>query len=376
MSTAVVVGLAWAALATGFSAVALGRLSRRGRGAAGTRAPVLLLRPVDAPTARELENLSRPVDYAGELEQVVVSPYRPRLGPGVRWLPSDPPTPNRKVGHLLYALEVLPTEGRVVLAVDADVAVTAELVEALAGPVAAGAALSTAAPTPVGARGVVARAVAGLLRHSHHSFRALHVMSAGAKAVCGKALGLSPRAAEALRGLEDHIGEDLELSRRLHARRLEVVLAEEPALVPLEPMGSWRPALARFTRWMQVLASHRPGLYPTVPLLFTPTLPLAGLALGLGSWELGLATGALVLVRMLLSWRLTVLTQPTQGEGASFPGLLTVTSSWLLGEALLLAAFLRSTWRAGQVTWRGRTYELQRGGRMSPVWPGLSGGPG
>lgn len=375
MSLAVLVGLGWAVVATGFSAVALGRLLLARRGpAASTRVPVLLLRPVDAPTSRELDNLSRPVDYAGELEHVVVSPYRPRLAPGVRWLPSDPPTPNRKVGHLLYAVEVLRTEGRVVLAVDADVAVTGALVEALAAPVAGGAALSTAAPTPVGERGVVARAVAGLLRHSHHSFRALHAMSAGARAVCGKALGLSPVALEVLRGLADHIGEDLELAKRLHARGLEVALAEVPVLVPLEPMPSWRPAVERFTRWMQVLASHRPGLYPTVPLLFTPTVPLVVLTAVLGAWELGVATGVLVLVRTLLSWRLGVLTQPS--EGVARLDFLTVTTSWLLGEALLLAAFLRSLWSASTVTWRGRTYALQRGGRMAPVWPELSGGPG
>ncbi|HLL05234.1 MAG TPA: glycosyltransferase [Myxococcaceae bacterium] len=371
MSPVVLLGLAWAVVATGFSAVALGRLLRVVRGpAASTRAPVLLLRPVDAPTVRELDNLARPVDYAGELEQVVVSPYRPRLAPGVRWLPSDPTSPNRKVGHLLYAAAVLPTQGRVVLAVDADVAVTGALVEALAAPVVAGAALSTAAPTPVGERGVVARAVAGLLRHSHHSFRALHVMSAGAKAVCGKALGLSPVALESLRELADHIGEDLELAKRLHARGLEVALADVPALVPLEPMASWRPAVERFTRWMQVLASHRPALYPTVPLLFTPTLPLLALALVLGAWPLMAATGALVGVRMLLSWRLGALT------GAPRLGFFTVATAWLLGEALLLAAFLRSLWSAGTVTWRGRTYALRRGGRMAPVWPEFSGGPG
>jgi ceramide glucosyltransferase len=394
MSPWVLLGLGWAGLATGFSAVALGRLLRTRRGpVADTRVPVLLLRPVDAPTERELENLSRPVDYAGELEHVVVSPYRPRLGPGVRWLPSDPPAPNRKVGHLLYALEVLRTQGRVVLAVDADVAVTGALVAALAAPIEAGAALSTAAPTPVGGHGVVAWAVVGLLRHSHHSFRALHAMSAGAKAVCGKALGLSPVAARELRGLADHIGEDLELAKRLHARGARVVLADEPALVPLEPMRSWRPAVERFTRWMQVLSSHRPGLYPTVPLLFTPTLPLGGLAAVAGSWELGWATGALVLVRTLLSWRLAALTVPArplspggwvdsahpsgEGSGDSLARrLLRVTTCWLLGEALLLAAFLRSTWQAGTVTWRGRTYSLERGGRMAPVWPELSGGQG
>ncbi|SET79907.1 glycosyltransferase [Stigmatella erecta] len=378
MSAAVLVGLAWAVLATGFSAVALLRLLRMKRGpGVATRAPVLLLRPVDEPTPRELENLARPVDYAGPLEQVVVSPYRPRLAPGVRWLPSDPTTPNRKVGHLLYALAVLEVGERVVVAVDADVAVTGALVEGLAGPVAAGAALSTAAPTPVGVRGAVGWAVAGLLRHTHHSFRALHAMSAGAKAVCGKALGLSPVAIQELRGLADHIGEDLELSRRLHARGLDVALAEAPALVPMAPLVSWRPAVERFTRWMQVLASHRPGLYPTVPLLFTPTLPLAVLSGVLGSGVLVAATGVLVAVRTLLSWRLAVLTAPPEGNAAEAApgGAWVVLGAWVLGEALLLVAFMRSLGQA-RVTWRGRTYALRRGGRMAPVWPELSGGQG
>jgi hypothetical protein len=159
-------------------------------------------------------------------------------------------------------------------------------------------------------------------------------------------------------------------------------------------MHSWRPAVERFTRWMQVLASHRPGLYPTVPLLFTPTLPLGVLAAVLASWELGVAVGALALVRTLLSWRLSALTKsppssssqrreappPSEGEGGGGGAVLTpflaVTAWWLLGEALLLVAFVRSTWQAGMVTWRGRTYVLEPGGRMAPVWPELSGGPG
>jgi hypothetical protein len=384
MSLPVLIGVFWALLATGFSAVALARLSRRRGARAGTRVPVLLLRPVDAPTAQELENLARPIAYAGPLEQVVVSPYRPRLGPGVRWLPSDPPTPNRKVGHLLYALGALETQGRVVLVVDADVAVTGALVEGLAAPVAAGAALSTAAPTPVGARDLAGRAVEGLLRHTHHSFRALHAMSAGAKAVCGKALGLSAVAAGVLRELADHIGEDLELASRLHARGLDVALCEVPAVVPLGRMPMLAPAVERFTRWMQVLASHRPGLYPTVPLLFTPTLPLGVLNLVLASPALAGATAALVAVRALLSWRLGVLSAGAGGGGGeegehvvSYRGsAVQALTGWLLGEALLLAAFVRSLWHPHTVTWRGRTFALRPGGRMTPVWPELSGGPG
>ncbi|WP_163990081.1 glycosyltransferase [Pyxidicoccus caerfyrddinensis] len=375
MSAWVLISLSWAVMATGFSGVALARLlrSRRPVSTGSTQVPVLLLRPVDAPTPRELENLATPIDYAGPLEQVVVSPYRPRLAPGVRWLPSDPLTPNRKVGHLLYALEVLQTQGRVVLAVDADVAVTGALVEGLAAPVASGAALSTAAPTPVSPEDGASRAMAGLLRYTHHSFRALDVMSAGAKAVCGKALGLSPVAMDALKELADHIGEDLELSKRLHARGLEVALSTAPAVVPLGTVESWGAPLARFTRWMQVLASHRPALYPTVPLLFTPTLPLVLLTVVLGSPVLAGAVAVLVTVRTLLALRLAALSAPTGNTDTGRPYALT---DWLLGEGLLLAAFVCSLWQQGTVTWRGRTYALQPGGRMVRVWPELSGGPG
>ncbi|MCP3135864.1 glycosyltransferase [Pyxidicoccus xibeiensis] len=375
MSPPVLISLAWAVMATGFSAVALARLLRPRPKPVPGRAhpPVLLLRPVDAPTPRELENLALLIDYAGPLEQVVVSPYRPRLAPGVRWLPSDPLTPNRKVGHLLYALEVLQTEGRIVLAVDADVAVTGALVEGLAAPVAAGAALSTAAPTPVGPEDGASRAMAGLLRYTHHSFRALDVMSAGAKAVCGKALGLSPVAMSALKGLADHIGEDLELSKRLHALGLDVALSTAPAVVPLGAVESWGTPLARFTRWMQVLSSHRPGLYPTVPLLFTPTLPLVLLALVLGSPLLACAVAVLVAVRTLLALRLAALSTPAPTGDTGLPYALT---DWLAGEVLLLAAFACSLWQQGTVTWRGRTYALLPGGRMVRVLPELSGGPG
>jgi ceramide glucosyltransferase len=371
MSVWAALGLGWVVLAGGFSAVALARLPRPRQPGASTRAPVLLLRPVDAPTPREVENLATPIDYPGPLEHVVLAPERPPLPEGVRWVPSEPGTPNRKVGHLLHALKVLPREGRVVLVVDADVAVTGALVAGLAAPVEAGAALSTAVPTPVGARGLAARAVAALLRRTHHSFRALHVMSAGAPAVCGKALGLSGRALEVLPELADHIGEDLELSKRLHARGLGVALCEVPAVVPLAP-ASGGAALARFTRWMQVLASHRPGLYPTVPLLFTPTWPLLVLGAWVGSPGLLGGVAALVAVRTLLSWRLAVLSLPPAPEGARASawegGALRFAPDWLLGEALLLAAFACSLVRPPRVTWRGRVYALHPGGRMSPVW--------
>ena len=60
---------------------------------------------------------------------------------------------------------------------------------------------------------------------------------------------------------------------------------------------------------------------------------------------------------------------PTPGQDVP----IHVALDWLLGEALLLAAFMTSLVRRQRVTWRGRTYALHSGGRMSPE---LSGGRG
>lgn len=377
MNALVIAATAWALAATAFSLVALARLARqRPSPAGGGFPPVLLLRPVDAPTRAELEALAAPIDYPGPLEQVVV-------GPG--FFASNPGCPNRKVGHLVAALAALPVAGRVVLSVDADVRVDAALVTHLAQPIARGAALSFAAPAPLPGAGLPARAVRALLCRTHHSFRALEAMSAGAKAVCGKAIGLGASAQKELLRLGEVAGEDLELSARLHAAGEKVVFVEAPAYVPqsgepgeaeavFHPVRSeaksrgpgpgagrshepsWREALDRFTRWMQVLKAHRPALVPAVPLLFAPSLPLLALAAGLGSWLLGAAVGLLWLSRAALAVRL-------------FPGRAANERPWLdwvLGEALLLAAFARSL-AARRLVWRGRVFWLRRGGRLVPA---------
>jgi hypothetical protein len=343
----------WAVLAAGFTGVALFRLARRAapERPVRRRPHVLLLRPVDAPTPLELEHLSAPIDYAGELTHTVLSPYRPRLASAnVGWLPSDPLTGNRKVGHLTYGLAVLrPSADTVVLAVDADVRVDGALVAGLVDALSGGAALASAPPRPDLGQGLAARAVRGLLVQSHHAFEALEVMSVGAKAICGKALALTPAAVEALSKLGDCIGEDLELSTVLHARGLGVALANAPALVPQgRPQAA--AVLARFTRWMQVLQAHRPSLFPTVPLFFAPTPALMVAASVLGSTPLALALVALVGARIALANRLD-----------RRPGL---RFEWLLAELLLWAAWLQAVRAGGVVTWRGRTFTLSPGGRM------------
>lgn len=350
----------WALLAAGFSGVALYRLVRRQRSLRDTqRAPrlrrrphVLLLRPVDAPTPLELENLSTPVDYAGVLTHVVLSPFRPRLAsPNVQWLPSDPLCRNRKVGHLSYALATMTRRAdTVVLSVDADVRVDGALIAALVDELRDGAALASAAPRPEVRDTLAGRMVRGLLVQSHHNFEVLDVMSAGARAVCGKAIALSAAAQAELVKLSDCIGEDLELAQVLHERGLEVSLARVTAHVPQAEDLRSSAVFDRFTRWMQVLRAHRPPLFPTVPLFFAPTPMLMVLASIVATPGSAAALCALVGLRIALANRLD--------------GRAGLRFEWLLAEVLLLAAWVGALRRGRVVTWRGRRFTLTAGGRM------------
>lgn len=343
--------VAWALVALGFTVVTLRALGRRVPWPIAADAPpILLLRPADAPTPLELRNLATPVDYAGRVEHVVLAPSAPELPADVRWVRSDPSSANRKVGHLLHGLAMVPPAGRIVVAVDADVVVDGALLASLTAPLAHGAVLASAAPAPQPAPGVVPAAVRALLRHTQQSFVALDAVAVGAHAICGKAMALTPVALDGLAAVPDRLGEDLELAKWLYVRGHRVALADAPAVIPQAAHASLAPAHARFTRWMQVLRAHRPGLYPTVPLLFAPSLPLLVVAAMVGTPGALGAVAALWAGRTLLARRL----DPVGCLG------------WPLGEALLLSAWVRSLGRR-TVTWRGRRFRLARDGRMEPL---------
>lgn len=370
----------WALLAAGFTGVALYRLVRQRRAESSRtrrRPHVLLIRPVDAPTPLELENLGTPIDYPGQLTHVVVSPFRPRLtSANVRWLASDPLSRNRKVGHIAYALSTLQAErgagndepsiderldsletsaDQVVLCVDADVRVDAALIGSLVDELRDGAALTSAAPRPSVSHSLGGRAVRGLLVQSHHAFEVIDVMSAGARAICGKAIALSPVAAAELLKLADCIGEDLELSHVLHEQGLPVTLAKATANVPQPAQVSVGAVIERFTRWMQVLRAHRPALFPTVPLFFAPTPVLMVLASVVATPSAALGLSLLVALRIALANR-----QDNRG-GLRF--------EWLLAEGLLWLCWLNALRQGGTVEWRGRRFTLRSGGKMEALAP-------
>lgn len=345
----------WALLALGYTATVLWELRRTEAPRDGASPPILLLRPVDAPTAQELSNLAAPIAYAGTLVQVVISPYRPRLPDQVRWLYSDPTARNRKVGHLLHGLETLDVAGRVVVAVDADVRVTPALLRALAEAVTSGADLAAAPPVIAEGSGWGSRLFSALLAHTHLSFRAQAATPARAPAICGKAVALGPRAQTTLGELSSVVGEDLELAARLTAAGGTVRAVTEPAQIHDGARTAGR-ALERGIRWLQVARAHRPVLFFFVPVFVAPTWLLAAAALGTGAPILSLVVLALVIARTLLSWRLGALLR-----SAASPG------EWLLGEALLLAAFAGAVASPRRIAWRDRVLTLGRGGAIEAV---------
>lgn len=340
----------WALLALGVTLTAFVRVRSPRRRVRLPRG-IVVLRPVDAPSPVELANLSTPLPPG--VRQLVLSPYRLRLPVHAEWLPSDPPSKNRKLGHLRYALEVLRREaveeGREeptqIVIVDADVRIDEALLAGLVGELDAGADVAWAAPRPE-----LAGPVRGLLVQSLHAFDALEAISGEPRAICGKALGLGPLGLELLRSLPDCVGEDLELAIRLH-RRDGVVRLAAHAHTP----GSTGllAAHARFTRWMQVLRAHRPRLFPTVPVFFACT-PMLLAAAAFVAPLVVVMVGALVVGRTALAMRLERLDGRRRWAGW-----------WLAGEALLLAAWLGAVVRGGRVEWRGRALTLGAGGVLA-----------
>lgn len=323
----------WAAVAIGFTVTAMVKV-RRTEALRRTRDDVVaLVRPVDAPTPVELQNLRA---VPSGVQQYVLSPVP---GSGDSWLMSDPHGFNRKLGHVHAALKHLGST-QPVLIVDADVEVDDALVSSLLAGLERGHALAWAAPAPQSSG--VER---GLLVQSTHSFEVLDAISPGASPLCGKAMALSPAALDALRALPDCVGEDLELSEALHRKGLTTTLVGRARLPGRRSVTA---SFARFTRWMQVLRAHRPALFPSIPFLFAATPLLLVAAVTVDDWVLRALVATLMVARLFLA---TSLEQRP-------------SAWWLAGEALLLVSWLNALMLGSRVVWRGRVLHIGAGGQL------------
>jgi ceramide glucosyltransferase len=332
----------WAAVAALFSCITLLRLARRRRATMRGQTMLLVVRPADALRDEEREALREPLTSERIRAQLIVSPEVESSS--LRWVKSDPSVLNRKIGHVQEALREVPMADSHLVVIDSDVAATNELINALGDALDAGADIAMAAPRIVRPNSFAEHALAGLINASQHEFSALFCMSAGAKTLCGKALAMRRDVLDVLPVLASVVGEDLELAKIAHRRRMKVALVAPEARVLTSGRTTWDQVGSRMTRWMCVLRAHRPLLLPSVPLLFCPTLLLLPFA------DPGVLC-AYLCIRTALGFALD-----------GWRGAL----RWPLGETLLFASFVRSL-STRRIEWRGRRYTLSRGGHMQEV---------
>lgn len=373
----------WSAGYVGTCGTALWRARRRVPQPQATDAPsVLLVRPCTGtpPSLRRALRSTSRLAYRGRL-RVLLSvdsprdPAWPEVRRAARRLRDDgldahavlAPTEasNRKVGQLA-TLTGDATED-VVVCVDADVHLTGFDLGALLAPMEhdRSCAATWAPPVEVGRPKTLGdRASAAILGASLHAFPLLGGLDPGG--LVGKLFAVRTAALQAVGGfaaLSAHLGEDMELARRLRARGWHTRMYPGTARA-LAGGRSLASVVERQTRWLWVIRAQRPRLLASYPLLFAASPLLLGTLVALAVFLPGWAG---VLSALVLGARLAVAGRASAPRGRWRAAL---TFEWLLADALLLIAFVRVL-GARRVSWGGRTLELGRDGRLEPLRPSL-----
>lgn len=384
MTPAVVVATAgmtaWVAAYTSICGVALLRAGRSRTPAppvSGDLPSILLVRPCTGDDATLETALRSTIElgYGGELRILLtvesrVDPAWPYVRRAARWLSEQgqdahaiiAPTNayNRKVGQLAEVTRDAKED--IVMSVDADVNLSGFSLDAFLAPLSApGSGAVWAPPVEVGAiEGLGDRASAAVLGASLHAFNLLGELDRGG--LVGKTFAVRTDALRDIGGfdaLTEHLGEDMELARRLRARGLHTTMHRNS----VRAIGSARSmsgVLARYTRWLWVIRAQRPSLLLSYPLLLAAAPILLGLlallSMAAPLWAVGL--GAVV-----LATRIAIALGAAGPRGRKASAAL---YEWLLADAVLLTAFASALGKP-EVSWRDRTLRLGPGGRLSAI---------
>ncbi|AUX39453.1 uncharacterized protein SOCE26_008450 [Sorangium cellulosum] len=276
-----------------------------------------------------------------------------------------PPGPNRKAAQLaaVVARESAPFDA--VLVADSDVDLDGVDLDALLGPLSDGARPAPldavwAPPVEVApARSLGDRASAAVLGGSLHAFPLLAGLDP--RGLVGKLFAVragSLAGAGGFAALTAHLGEDMELSRRLLARRGTIGAAAvvAPSLASGRPL---RDVIARYARWITVIRAQRPALLASYPALFFATpliVVLAALAAPIA------AAPALLAVAVAVSSRVAVAALAARLSGRRAP-LRAAAADALLADLVLGAAFLRAL-STRTVVWRTSRFRIDRRGLL------------
>lgn len=210
------------------------------------------------------------------------------------------------------------------------------------------------------------RMSAALLGGSLHAFTLLGALDP--HGLVGKTFAIridALRAIGGFDGLVQHLGEDMEIARRLREKGWQTAMS--PAVVTsLACRRCIRQVLGRYARWLMVIRAQRPALLASYPLLLaaTPGLLVAssiGLAFDLpgAGLALGLALAARLAIGVVAS---------AAARRSLHPAAVLIDA--LLADGLLLAAFGRAAFGPAIVQWRGRSLQLGARGRLEVVEAG------
>jgi len=188
--------------------------------------------------------------------------------------------PNRKADQLARTLAREGSTGPVVIVADSDVDLAGVSLDDLLGVLSdARVGAAWAPPVEIAPTTLADRASAAILDGSLHAFAVLGALDPDG--VVGKLLAVRRSALDEVGGfgaLVGHLGEDMELGRRLRAAGWLTRMA--PLTAPSRAQGrSWAQVIGRYKRWITVIRTQRPQLLLAYPALIAATPLVASLAL-------------------------------------------------------------------------------------------------
>lgn len=275
--------------------------------------------------------------------------------------------PNRKASQLAGALQHDRGRHAIVICADSDLDLGGVDLDRLVAPLHQDPTLGAVWAPFIEARPsdrLGDRAGAALLEGSLHAFTLLAAVDG--QALVGKLCALRAGHLAAVggwEGLVQHLGEDVELARRL---------AEHGAGVRAVPLlarargetRSYGAALQRLARWLTVVRWQRPALLWSYPALLLAPWLLTLTAAPLSCWRASPLLLPVVLLatlsRLATAFVARTIVRRAGGTVGPWP------AAWvdaLLADALLALALLRAL-ASRRVCWRGHTLEVARGGRL------------
>lgn len=379
--------LAWASAVAVTSGVAAGRALARRRAVdrpsplpSGPRPSVVVVRPcagLEPHLSRSLRSTAT-LRYSGGLRVVLSTstpddPARPvlhriaaelrREGLRIDVEVVPPCGTNLKASQLSGVIDQAPDE--VAMVIDSDVELGGLDLDCLLAPLhdpGARVGAVWCAPVEREPAGLGDRISAAVLGGSLHAFALLGTLDPSG--LVGKTFAVRTdalREAGGFGALVQHLGEDMELARRLAARGWSTAMGT--AVVGSLASGRRvRDVLARYARWLMVIRAQRPALLLSYPLLLaaTPLLVLAGMVgMGLGVPLAGIATGVASLARIGVA----LVARTLGGRRLVATGVLLDV---VLADLVLLVAFARAALGPARVRWRERSLRIGARGLLEP----------